>query len=136
MSESSGHIILVQAILAWIDAKTDLSKDMAILVSSPNTRAQGHPPIIGGSIPDVFACSNDHPLVLIGEAKTASDIETRQSRKQFTDYLEFLKTKQSGVLVIAVPWYCVNQTRSLIKSIQRKTSTQNVAICILDMLPG
>jgi hypothetical protein len=136
LSESSTHIILVQAILNWIYSETIFYESMAILVSNPNTQINEHPPIIGRSIPDVFASSNTIEYFLIGEAKTSGDIETNQTRKQFADYLEFLSAKKDGLLVIAVPWYCTIQTRSLIKSIQRRTATVNVKFRVLDKLPG
>jgi len=128
--------VLVQAITHWIETETDLPKDMAILVASPDSPPDNLPPCVAGRIPDVFAQNSKLNHVVIGEAKTASDIETQRSRKQFADYLRFLAAQEESMLIVAVPWYCVNQVRSLLRSIQGRTNTHHVKITVLDKLPG
>lgn len=119
-----------------METQTNFPKEMAILVSCPDSPSDHHPPNIEGRIPDVFAQSGTLSRMIIGEAKTERDIETQRSRKQFADYLRFLGMQKQSLLVIAVPWHCVNQTRSLIRSIQGRTNTNHVEIIVLEKLPG
>ena len=109
---------------------------MALLVSSSQSTSSHIPPIIGGRIPDVFAQSSEHQFAVIGEAKTEHDIETQRSRNQFKDYLQFLAVRENSLFIVAVPWHCANQTRSLIRSIQRKTKTEHVKVVVLEKLAG
>lgn len=127
---------LVEALLRWIETETNYREHMAILVSHPDSPTQHLPPVIDGCVPDVFARDDSNSVVVIGEAKTAADIETRRSREQLTAYLQFLSRHSTATLVLAVPWYCVNQIRSLVRVIQKRTETEMVAIVILEKLPG
>jgi hypothetical protein len=120
----------------WIETQTDFSSQMVILVSSPNSPVDHQPPSVQGRVPDLFAQAGALGRVIIGEAKTASDIETQRSRQQFADYLQYLMAYEHPMLIAAVPWHCVNQTRSLLRSIQKKTGTQHVKITVLEQLPG
>ena len=120
----------------WIETETDFPSEMAILVASPDSPADHQPPSVQGRVPDLFAQGGALGRVIIGEAKTASDIETQRSRQQFADYLRYLAVHEHSMLIAAVPWYCVNQTRSLLRSIQKKTGTQQVKITVLEQLPG
>jgi hypothetical protein len=136
LAESSKHIALVQAIVHWIETQTNFSQEMAILVASPSSSTDQLPPIISGRIPDVFAQNGSLGRMVIGEAKTASDIETYRSRKQFEDYLQLLGLQTHSLLIVSVPWHCVNQARSLLRSIQKKTNTHHVEIIVLEKLSG
>lgn len=127
---------LVQAIVDWIESETKYSKEMAILVSGPDSFGGCSPPNIGGSIPDVFGRNGTLNHAIIGEAKTSGDIETQRSRKQFSEYLQYLASHERSLLIVAVPWHCTNQVRSLLRSIQRKTNTEQVQIKVLEKLPG
>lgn len=129
-------MMLVQSIVDWIKANTTYFSEMAILVASPSSSINACPPNIGGSVPDVFAQSAMLSVTIIGEAKTATDVETLRSRKQFADYLRFLANQENPLLVIAVPWQCVNQAKTLLRSIQRKTNTDHVKVQVLEKLPG
>ncbi|PYE26361.1 hypothetical protein C7410_103280 [Paraburkholderia silvatlantica] len=135
MPESDIHSALIQSIVVWIETNTSFQESMAILVDGQFGR-DCLPPNIGGSVPDVFASSAFANFALIGEAKTASDIETRHTRTQLSAYLAFLSNFESSLLVLAVPWYCTNQIRSLVRAIQRTTGTEQVGVHVLEQLPG
>ena len=136
MAESIVHMTLVNAIVAWIDSETALARQLAILVASPSASASQCPPIVGGSIPDVYGRCGQNRIAVLGEAKTAGDIETNRSRRQYETYLKHLAAFDDATLVAAVPWYCVNQMRTLLNKIQIATGTFGVNIVVLDKLPG
>jgi len=136
VGESALHTTLVEAIVQWIGVHTDVPMRMAVLVSSPSTSPLACPPSIDGCIPDVYCRCPTAGVVVLGEAKTSKDIETQHSRRQFAVYLRHLATFERATLVAAVPWFCVNQTRGLLKRIQQVTDTTHVSIVVLDQLPA
>jgi hypothetical protein len=136
MAESSAHQILVERLVQWMQRNISNSDIPVVLVDSPTTTAGNQPPAIGGYNPDVFCRTIGREHVLIGEAKTAGDIENKHSRDQFRAFLVYLKQFQSGTLVVAVPWRAVGQVMSLIRFLQRETDTVVVKTVFLDKLPG
>jgi hypothetical protein len=136
MAESSAHQILVERLVQWMQRNISNSDIPVVLVDSPTTTAGNKPPAIGGYNPDVFCRTIGREHVLIGEAKTAGDIENKHSRDQFRAFLVYLKQFQSGTLVVAVPWRAVGQVMSLIRFLQRETDTVVVKTVFLDKLPG
>lgn len=136
MSESSAHQVLVERLAEWVKRHTANFGNVVVLADLPTTSSGDKPPPIGGYNPDVFCRAIDDMSVLIGEAKTASDIETRHSRDQFRAYLVYLKQCGCGMLVVAVPWHVVNQAKSLIRMLQRETDTSDIKTVFLDKLPG
>lgn len=136
MAESSTHQVLVERLVQWIQRNISNSDSTVVLVDSPTTAAGSKPPAIGGYNPDVFCRTIGGEHVLIGEAKTARDIENKHSRDQFKAFLVCLKQGQSGTLVVAVPWHAVGQAMSLIRFLQRETDTMAVKTVFLDKLPG
>jgi hypothetical protein len=136
MAESSTHQILVERLVQWMQRNISNSDSAVVLVDSPTTAAENRPPAIGGYNPDVFCRTIGGEHVLIGEAKTAGDIENKHSRDQIRAFLVYLKQCQSGTLVVAVPWRAVGQVMSLIHFLQRETDTMVVKTVFLGKLPG
>lgn len=136
MAESSNHQILVERLVQWMQQNIANLERAVVLVDSPTTAATNRPPAIGGYNPDVFCRPIGEGHVLIGEAKTAGDIENKHSRDQFRAFLVYLKQYQSGTLVVAVPWRAVGQAISLVRFLQRETDTMNIKTVFLDKLPG
>ena len=136
MAESSIHQALVERLLQWMQRSISNSDSTVVLVDSPTAAAGNRPPAIAGYNPDVFCRAIGGEHILIGEAKTAGDIENKHSRDQFRAFLVYLKQCQSGTLVVAVPWHAVGQVISLIRFLQRETDTMGVKAIFLDKLPG
>lgn len=136
MAESSTHQLLVAQLSEWVHQNVACPENTLVLSDLSTTVRGDKPPSIGGYNPDVFCRVIGGGLIVIGEAKTTRDIETRHSREQFRSYLLYLKQCTSGTLVIAVPWHAVNQVKSLIRMLQRETSTMHIRTVFLERLPG
>lgn len=135
MPESATHSRLVQHLLEWV--QMNISQDNTlVLVDLPSTPPGDKPPAIGGFHPDLYCRLHDGLQVLIGEAKTAGDIDTRHSREQFRAFLLYLTQYPAGTLLIAVPWFVVNQAKTVIRALQRTTNTHGVRLVFLEQLPG
>ena len=136
MPESATHLGLVQHLVLWVQEHRSNEQDSILFVDDPSRAAGAKPPSIFGYLPDLYWKTRRGHSVLIGEAKSAYDVESRHSRKQFASFLIHLRTFDEGTLLIAVPWHVVPQAKSLIRGIQRDTSSIMVRAIFLDYLPG
>jgi hypothetical protein len=133
MGVSYTHIALVKAMAGWVEQNCHPNEHSIMLLDLPDTLATNQPPIIGSFRPDLYIKSN---RLIIGEAKTARDIETKHSRAQYNHFLSHLSQYQDSLFILAVPWNCVPSTKSLIRRIQKENSIVNVGVLILEKLPG
>ena len=92
MAESLFHLNLVNELVSWISA-TLLNGDIGLmLIDRPESGKKSKPPKIGGYIPDIFVTGSEKYTLIIGEAKTAKDLERNHSINQIREFL--LKCKQ------------------------------------------
>jgi len=136
MPESATHQFLVQQLVQWVSINCLDSKNSVLLVDEPARTAIDKPPNLSGYTPDVYWKSLEGNRVIVGEAKSAHDVESRHSRRQYESFLLHLSRVESGTLLIAVPWHVVNQAKSLVRAIQRGSGFSNVETVFLDQLPG
>lgn len=136
MAESATHQLLVRALVRWIDTNCADSSNGLLFVDEPTRTMEDKPPRLSGFTPDVYWKAIDGARVIIGEAKSAYDVESRHSRKQYAAFLSHLGRVESGILLIAAPWHVINQAKSLIRTIQRNCGLSGVKAVFLDQLPG
>ena len=136
MSESLTHQHLVRHLVGWLQNQVEDIAHGSIYSDLPTDAGIERPPQLSGYVPDVLCRIRTKSTLYVGEAKTARDLETDHSRKQFSAFLAYLARIEPGTLVIAVPWHTVNRARSLIKFIQQQTDTIPVKVIVLDQLPG
>lgn len=136
MPESATHLGLVEQLISWVEAHCSRDRDSLVFVDDPSRTAADKPPSIFGYLPDIYWKTRCGHSVLIGEAKSAYDVESRHSRRQFASFLTHLSSVEKGTLLIAVPWHVVPQAKSLIRVIQRDTESIAVQTIFLDYLPG
>lgn len=133
MGVSDTHINLVRAMVDWVKQNCHPNESAVMLLDIPETSDGNHPPSIGNYIPDLYIKSG---RLILGEAKTARDIETKHSREQYAEYLRHLSQYQESLFIMAVPWDCVPLTKSLIRSIQNKAAAMHVQTVFIEKLPG
>ena len=118
MPESSIHNSLVIAMSNWIAINYCDGDHGSILVDKPENTLESKPPKIFGYIPDVYAKGCSICGLIVGEAKTAKDIERTHTEHQIKAYLEHCKLVDDAVFVIAVPWHMTRCAKSLIVTIR------------------
>lgn len=136
MGESVAHANLRTALVSWIENNFGRDICACVLVDAPDTRPGNFPPNIEGYVPDMYLRIPINQQLIIGEAKSAGDLETRHSREQLAAYLRYLALYPNSIFIIAVPWFVVNQAKSLIWSIQKRNNASNVNLVFLEKLPG
>ena len=82
MSETTRHLELVDLIVQYVRARYEATKRMLILTDSAGTPVDRKPHRIGAFVPDVYAVDVPTTMCVIGEAKSATDLETDHSRQQ------------------------------------------------------
>lgn len=135
MSESSRHMRLVSNIVKWI-RETHACNDLCIFVDDPTQTGTEKPPNIGGYLPDVFAKDvARRPVTIIGEAKTAYDLETNRSELQLISYLSYLKTAPDPFLVISTGWVVQRTAKGLLCRLREFYEAPQVKLVFLTEMP-
>lgn len=132
MSESLQHLGLVRAILNYISGEHRKVSYLATLHDLPGAIRGEKPPRISGFAPDVYAADAPLTVTIIGEAKTVRDLETGHSRSQIRAFIEFLKHKERGVFVLAVPWQAVPRARGIVNGIAQEVESPSTELVVLD----
>jgi len=116
--------------LRFVEAKyaptSSISVDCSLCTGYPP------PPKIAGHIPDVYAKNLTMESIVIGEAKTCSDLESPRTKEQLTAFINYLEKHQNSVLVLATRWSSINSAKSIVRSIFRHNKIKNVSTHYLD----
>lgn len=136
MGESEIHAGLRDALVAWFVRMYGPDIKSYLLIDDASFEVGTCPPSVAGYIPDVYLGIAPGRGPMIGEAKTAPDLETKHSRAQFKGFLTHLAQYPNSRLVVAVPWYTVNQAKSLIWHLQERCNARAVTLVVLEKLPG
>ena len=126
MAESATHRKMVKRLEQWIVNNYDKSEKIFIWTDTPQNGPSSFPITIEGFVPDLYAKFLSSTEQIIGEAKTASDLDTQHTEKQITAFLRYCAINQNTILILAVPWDLVRYTRSLIKYWKRQSQIENV----------
>lgn len=131
MAESQVHLSLVRFLSLWV-SKNLLNNDSgSIYVDLPETNAYGKPPqIIDQFRPDLFAKMDE--CLIIGEAKTELDLESRHSKSQFESYIKTCELHEGkSYLVISVPCFVEASAKNLLNQICKRLKANKTEIIVI-----
>ncbi len=134
MGESASHVALVRRLLDWTLTEVCQGEPVIVLVDLPEYHAASKPKRIGGFTPDLCAAGSSRYGAIVGEAKTAKDIERKHTVAQLEAFMKYCNSFDQSLLVLAVPWDMVPLTRSIIRDIRLKTCAKNVETVVLEKL--
>lgn len=134
MPESDAHVRLVAELAAWLRKANLVADGDLVLQDGPGIVAGKRLPAIGRRFPDVYTEPRGRAGPIIGEAKTATDLESRHTAKQLEGYLAWCSSRLGSLLVLAVPWESSRHARDLLAHIQRRTGTESVQTVVPDKL--
>lgn len=134
MAESSKHTALVQIIIEYIQQEYADKTALGIIHDLCSPLRAEKPNRIDGYVPDVYAFDAPLTTTIIGEAKTADDLETEHSRRQITAFLSFLGQQKSGTFIIAVPWQVKKRAAALIGFLCQAAGAEGISTVTLDDL--
>ncbi len=135
MSESDAHAALIWATLGVIRRRFD-GTPLAIRADVPQTGDFAATFAIGGFRPDVYVKQTGHGIVVIGEAKTARDIDNLHTRTQFKEFLEHLCTVPDGTLWVSVPLQRAGEALRVLRGVRREAKAEKVKLIVSGWLIG
>lgn len=138
MAESNEHIILVRSLHTWVRENLFNGDSGAIYVDLPDVPRHAKPPNLSSGVkPDLYAKRTVDKLLIIGEAKTALDLETRRSVMQYRSYIdECERYGGPAIIIIAVPWSRTRTMRNLLMMLLKKTQANKTQVEVIEKLPG
>ena len=117
MPESEIHARLVKAIIEHLEVRLGMIDEIMVQDDSTQPLRGERPQKVNGFVPDVYATDVPMTRKVIGEAKTAKDLETVHSRQQITTFLEYLSHTPNSLFVLAVPSGLKARARWVIKEL-------------------
>jgi len=105
-----------------------------MLIDHPNSNKKERPPIIEGFIPDVYIPNAPGNVFIIGEAKTAKDLEKKHSIAQISGFLRRCSQTNDSILVLAVPWHMTRLGKNMLRYLKRRIGADNVRTEVLERL--
>lgn len=136
MAESLAHMNLVNMLVTWIADSLLNGNYGHILIDTPEQSIQRKPPTVYDFTPDIFVINAPGFSFIIGEAKTATDLDNRHTVEQLRAFLRKCAESGTSLFVLAVPWHRVRLARSIVKHCQKMTNTEEVRTKVLEKLPG
>jgi hypothetical protein len=134
MSESDLHKRLVKAILGEVSLR--IGPGGLLFVDGPHDDSDGCPPTLGQLRPDVFARGRINSEVIIGEAKTARDIDNDHTFAQLSVYFHYLANERRGELWLSVPYEAVGMGHRVCRQIRRTSAQHTVPFVVFGWLFG
>ena len=127
MAESKAHMDYVSLVEQYVLKKISSEQRGFIFVDTPSSTYK--PPLIGNYRPDLYFCHNN--TLIIGEAKTIKDYETKHSKDQYVTYLrECQKFPGDALLVLCSSWTISLSYKTLIKYIKRQNGFDTKIVII------
>ena len=136
MSESSNHIDLVKLLAKWITELLPPEDHSHMLIDIPENPRQKKPPKLYGFVPDIFVLNTSRYAFVIGEAKTATDVDNNHTTEQLTAFLRKCSENNNSLLVMAVPWHVVRLARWVITHCKREARLDYIETKVVERLPG
>lgn len=136
MAESSVHTNLVRLLANWINDLLPPEDSSHMLIDIPENPPEKKPPKLYEFVPDIFAFNTSHYSFVIGEAKTATDIDNNHTMEQLTAFLRKCSESENSLLVMAVPWHVVRLARSIITHCKKEAGLEVIETRVIERLPG
>jgi hypothetical protein len=96
----------------------------------------GIPPILGVHRPDVYAVDRQSRRTIIGEAKTADDIDNNHTRRQLAAYFEHLAQSPAGEIWMAVPLMSGGTAHRVCRAVRTSIGATQIGFFITGWLFG
>lgn len=119
MPESYRHARLVEAILVRAEYHLGEFTELSVRDDAVRPRRGERPPMLEGFRPDVYITDVPTTKILVGEAKTAADLDTEHSRAQITAFLRYLAYTSGGLFILAVPIALKPRAKRLLRELGR-----------------
>lgn len=133
VAESIEHAKLIEIILKYV--KKTYSGTQALIILDDRSQFIGSekPPRINGFVPDVYVQDMPETFTLIGEAKTARDLESERSKLQIIAFCEYLSKCETATFILSTEWKMLATGKCLMRYVQRQLPPDaSLEIILLD----
>jgi hypothetical protein len=96
----------------------------------------GIPPMLGDFRPDVYAVERLSRRTVIGEAKTADDIDNNHTRRQLAAYFAHLAQGPAGEIWMAVPMMSGGAAHRVCRAVRTSVGASHICFVITGWLVG
>jgi hypothetical protein len=135
MSEGDLHKRLVQGLVTHVRQRRSGSWNL-FLDSRNDSEYFASCPTLGSACPDLYAREHLVNHLVVGEAKTALDLENSHTEKQLIEYFSHLSKQNSSELIMAVPLMCVGAAHRLCRAARTKCLVEKVPFEITGWMFG
>jgi hypothetical protein len=135
MSEGAVHARLVKVLLQTIVYEFDGDTSF-IWADQPADRRLLPTFAIGDMRPDLYARDQSASRTIIGEAKSANDVDTLHTRAQLKEFFEHLASERDGMLWIAVPLARAGEAFRVARGVRSSTGMHHVKFVVSGWLLG
>lgn len=119
------HRRLVQQLVSA--ARNRLGDNSLIFVDGEDDYSAGCPPRLDASRPDLYARAfGERRHVIIGEAKTESDIDSPHTASQLSAYFIHLRDEAPGELLVPVPYLAAGAAYRVCWTARRRAGCDQV----------
>jgi hypothetical protein len=132
MGESATHIGLLIKLVEYVRTSADNTQQLALLHDLPGLIGCDKPPKLGSYRPDLYATDAPTTTVIVGEAKTARDLETTHSKEQIRSFLRHLALYPGSQLILAVPWSSRARAQQLLAVLSKDSGLHSVKLVVID----
>ena len=132
MGESATHIGLLTTLVEYVRTNAKNVQQLALLHDHPGMNGCDKPPKLGSYRPDLYATDAPTTSVIVGEAKTARDLETTHSKEQIRSFLRHLAMYPGSQLILAVPWSSRVRAQQLLAVLSKESGLHNVKLVVID----
>ncbi|MDR3546860.1 MAG: hypothetical protein P4M11_01055 [Candidatus Pacebacteria bacterium] len=119
-------------LVEYVRTSADNAHQLALLHDLPGMIGCDKPPMLGSYRPDLYATDAPTTTVIVGEAKTAHDLETAHSKEQIRSFLRHLAMYPGSQLILAVPWSSRARAQQLLAVLSKDSGLHNVKLVVID----
>lgn len=135
MAEGDVHRRLVRLLSEQIAGEARVSWATFIDGVAPEER-DGLPPFIEAYRPDVYAVERGSRRIVIGEAKTAFDIDNDHTKRQLGAYFRHVAEGSEGEVWMAVPMMSAGTAHRVCRVVRQQLGFNNIRFVITGWLIG
>lgn len=118
MAESSAHMEYVNLLSAFVETLVPSKYIPLIYLDNPESPLKP-PRTTNNFTPDLFY--SNEGLLVIGEAKTAEDVDRAHSINQYEDYYnDAINFDGKAIIVLCVPWHRMSTVKNIMRRIKKK----------------
>ena len=134
MPESITHMELVQKLFDYVRDVWMDGDGGQILLDDQEWPTSARPYTVNGHTPDLYARNHATGLLVIGEAKTPHDLETKRTAMQLRSFLSRCSEESHSVFILAVRWYMTASALNLIRLTKRRHRLHSVPSVVINEL--